>query len=194
MKYLLPNLAYSYDALEPFFDAATMEIHHKKHHQTYTDKLNAVLDKYPELADLTVEEMIKNISTVPMDEADKKAVINHGGGYINHNLFWQILSPVKEVNQELVSQIESKFGSVEVFKEEFSKVALNHFGSGWAWLVNDEQGELQIYSLPNQDSPLAKGHTPIFCLDLWEHSYYLKFQNRRADYVQAWWNVLKFIN
>ena len=194
MKYTLPDLAYGYDALEPFFDAATMEIHHKKHHQAYTDKLNAVLEKYPELADITIEEMLSNVTDLPMNEVDKQALINNGGGYINHNLFWKVIGPSKELDEVLNERLKAKFGSIDTFKEEFLKVATSHFGSGWAWLVEDEKGDLQLYSLPNQDSPLSKKHKPLFCLDLWEHSYYLKFQNRRADYVQAWWNVLKFIN
>ena len=194
MKFLLPDLGYSYDSLDPHFDAVTMEVHHKKHHQTYTDKFNAVMDKYPELADLTAEEILKNINSLPVAEADKKAIINNGGGYVNHNLFWSIIGPQKEVDQVLLEKINNKFGSVELFKEEFTKLALNHFASGWVWLVEGQDNQLQLYSLPNQESPLSLGHKPLICLDLWEHSYYLKYQNRRSDYVQAWWNVLKFIN
>lgn len=194
MKFLLPDLAYSYDSLEPHFDAVTMEVHHKKHHQAYTDKFNAVMDRHPEFADLTAEELLKNINSLPVDEADKKAIINHGGGYVNHNLFWGIIGPKKEIDDSLVEKINNKFGSVDSFKEEFTKIALNHFASGWVWLVEDQNNQLQLYSLSNQESPLSLGHKPLICLDLWEHSYYLKYQNRRADYVQAWWNVLKFIN
>lgn len=194
MKHLLPNLNYTYDALEPYFDATTMEIHHKKHHQAYTDKFNAVLENYPELADFSAEDLLKNINSIPVKDADRKIIINNGGGYVNHNLFWNVIGPKKEINQELVDKINVAFGSVELFKEEFTKIALNHFGSGWVWLVEDESGKFKIYSLPNQESPISLGHKPILCLDLWEHAYYLKYQNRRPEYVQAWWNVLKFIN
>lgn len=193
MKHELPKLNYGYDALEPFIDAKTMEVHHGKHHQTYTDKFNAVLEKYPTLQDKTPEELLKNLNSLEIDEKDRKAIRNHGGGYLNHKIFWEIMSPKKEIDETLKSEIENIFGSFENFKKTFSDLAINHFGSGWAWLVRDEKGELLAYSLDNQDSPFTLGHTPIFCLDIWEHAYYLKYQNRRAEYVEQWWNVLKFL-
>jgi Fe-Mn family superoxide dismutase len=194
MKYNLPDLNYGYDSLEPFFDKATMVIHHQKHHQAYTDKLNIVLDKYPQLSITPIEQLLTDVADLAMDENDKKQLINNGGGYVNHNLFWQTLGPQKEIDQELIGKIIKKFGTIDGFKQEFNKIALNHFASGWAWLVENQAGELEIYSLPNQESPLSRGHKPIFCLDLWEHAYYLKFQNLRVDYVQAWWSVLRLIN
>jgi len=193
MKYELPKLAYSYDALEPFIDAKTMEVHHSKHHQTYTDKFNAVLEKYPVLQDVPVEQLLKDLAKLEVDEKDRNAIRNHGGGYLNHKFFWEIMAPKKEVNEELKSEVEKEFGSFENFKKLFSETAANHFGSGWAWLVRDENSKLKVYGLNNQDSPLSLGHTPILCLDVWEHAYYLKYQNRRAEYVEQWWNVLKFL-
>jgi Fe-Mn family superoxide dismutase len=193
MKYELLPLPYSYDALEPYIDAKTMEIHHTKHHQAYTDKLNAVLEKYPDLSATPIEELFRNFATLQMSDADKTTLRNNGGGYINHNLFWEIMGPKKEVNEKLLEEIIQAFGSVDEFKKLFTEAALNQFGSGWAWLVRDENGKLQIYSTPNQDSPYLKGHTPIICLDVWEHAYYLKYQNRRAEYIESWWNVLKLI-
>jgi len=193
MKYELPPLPYSYDALEPYIDAKTMEIHHTKHHQAYTDKLNAVLEKYPDLSATPIEELFRNFATLQMSDADKTTLRNNGGGYVNHNLFWEIMGPKKEVDEGLSKEIIQTFGSVGEFKKLFTEAALNQFGSGWAWLVRDENGKLQIYSTPNQDSPYLKGHTPIICLDVWEHAYYLKYQNRRAEYIENWWNVLKLI-
>jgi Fe-Mn family superoxide dismutase len=193
MTFELPKLAYAYDALEPFIDAKTMEVHHGKHHQTYTDNFNAVIAKYPELADKSAEEILKNLNSLQVDEKDRTAIKNQGGGYLNHKIFWEIMSPQKEVDQSLKDEIERTFGSLEEFKKLFTEVATKQFGSGWAWLVRDENGSLKIYSLPNQDSPLTLGHTPIFCLDVWEHAYYLKYQNRRAEYIENWWNVLKFL-
>jgi Fe-Mn family superoxide dismutase len=193
MKYELPPLPYSYDALEPYIDAKTMEIHHTKHHQAYTDKLNAVLEKYPDLSATPIEELFRNFATLQMPDADKTTLRNNGGGYVNHNLFWEIMGPKKEVDEGLSKEIIQTFGSVDEFKKLFTEAALNQFGSGWAWLVRDENGKLQIYSTPNQDSPYLKGHTPIICLDVWEHAYYLKYQNRRAEYIENWWNVLKLI-
>jgi len=191
MKHELPKLAYSYDSLEPFIDAKTMEVHHSKHHQTYTDKFNAVLEKYPSLQDMSAEDILKNLSKLEVDEKDRIAIKNHGGGYVNHKFFWEIMSPKKEIDEALKSEIEKTFGSFEEFKKLFSDTAIDQFGSGWAWLVRDGNGELKVYGLPNQDSPLSIGHTPIFCLDIWEHAYYLQYQNRRAEYVERWWNVLK---
>ncbi|MDO8676585.1 MAG: superoxide dismutase [Candidatus Azambacteria bacterium] len=193
MKYELPKLSYSYDALEPYIDAKTMEIHHSKHHQFYIDKLNAVLEKYPDLADKKLEELIKDLPNLAVDEADKKAIHNNGGGHINHSFFWQIMGPQKEIDEELFEEIKSNFGSQEEFKKIFSNTAATHFGSGWAWLARDEQNKLQIYSLPNHEFPYLKGHQSLIVLDLWEHAYYLKYQNRRAEYIENWWNVLKLL-
>ena len=193
MKHELPQLQYSYDALEPFIDAQTMEIHHSKHHQGYTDKFNTALEKYPELQEKNAEEILREINSLEIDEADKKAIVNNGGGYINHSLFWTVLGPEKQIDENLVKEIEETFGSLESFKELFTKEASAKFGSGWTWLVRDENGKLKVYSTSNQDSPLSLGHTPIFTLDIWEHAYYLKYQNRRPEYIASWWNVLKLL-
>lgn len=193
MKFELPKLDYTYDALEPYIDAKTMELHHSKHHQTYLDKFNAVLEKYPDLNYKSGEDILKNLNSLQVGEEDREAIKNYGGGFVNHSLFWKIMSPKKEVNSDLVKDIERDFGSVNDFKVLFTKLAMAHFGSGWTWLARDMSGKLLVYSLPNQDSPLSAGHEPIFTLDLWEHSYYLKYQNRRAEYVENWWNVLKLI-
>lgn len=193
MKFELPKLSYSYTDLEPHLDAATMEIHYTKHHQTYCDKFNAVIEKYPELNDMSAEEIIKNVTTINIDEADRTAIINMGGGYLNHNFYWNILGPTKQIDENLVTEITQSFGSIEEFKKQFTDLATKHFASGWTWLVRDNDGQLKIYSLPNQASPLSLGHTPLITIDLWEHAYYLKYQNRRADFIAAWWNVLKLI-
>jgi superoxide dismutase, Fe-Mn family len=192
-KYSLPPLPYPYNALEPYIDAQTMEIHHTKHHQAYIDKLNAVLEKYPNMAERPIEELLKNINDVQMDEKDITTLRNNGGGHINHSFFWSILGPQKELDDLLVGEINSTFGSVSEFKIKFAEAATTRFGSGWAWLVRDGDNTLQIYSTPNQDSPLMQSHTPIIGLDVWEHAYYLKYQNKRADYVEAFWNALKLI-
>ena len=193
MKYELPKLDYSYEALEPTIDALTMETHHSKHHQGYIDKANAILEKYPNLADKTLEEIFGNIDSFGLEEADKKGLLNNGGGVINHNIFWQSMSPQKQVDENLEKEIEETFGSVDEFKTKFSDVAKTQFGSGWAWLVRNGQGKLEVYSLPNQETPYALGHTPIMNLDVWEHAYYLKYKNKRPDYVDAWWQVCKII-
>ena len=187
----LPHLSFSFDALEPHIDAATMEIHYSKHHQAYVDKLNAALNGKDELSTLSVEDLLKDLAQVPQEI--KIAVQNHGGGHANHTLFWDILTPGGETlpQGELLSAIVASFTSVDGFKDALTQAALNHFGSGWAWLVVDN-GELQVYSTANQDSPLMLGHTPILGLDVWEHAYYLNYQNRRADYVSAWWNVVNW--
>lgn len=197
-KYQLPPLPYPYDALEPYLDAQTMELHHTKHHQAYLDKLNALLERYPELAEKKLEELISNLPNLPLPEADKQILRNNGGGHLNHSFFWQIMGPKKEPDYLLIQEIEKTFGSVAEFKKQFTATALAHFGSGWAWLVRDSAGKLRIYSLPNQDSPLtpyfdSTGHTPLIGLDLWEHAYYLKYQNRRAEYIENWWQVLKLL-
>ncbi len=193
MKFELPKLEYAYDALEPYIDAKTMEIHHTKHHQAYLDKLNAVLEKNPQLKFDSAEEILMNLNNLEVSEDDRKVLKNHGGGFVNHDFFWKLMGPEKEVDDNLVAEIKKTFGSVEDFKTKFSSAAVGHFGSGWVWLVRDEHKELKIYSLPNQDSPLTLGHQPILGLDVWEHAYYLKYQNRRAEYIENWWNVLKLI-
>jgi len=188
-KHELPNLPYAYDALEPHFDKETMNIHHTKHHNTYVTNLNAALEGHAELADKSVEELVANLNEVP--EAIRTAVRNNGGGHANHTFFWTILSsngggqPVGE----LAAAIEAKFGSFDAFKEEFAKAGATRFGSGWAWLVVNN-GELEVTSTPNQDSPLTEGKTPVIGLDVWEHAYYLNYQNRRPDYIGAFWNVV----
>lgn len=194
MKYNLPKLDYPYDALEPYIDKKTMEIHHTKHHQAYIDKLNEVLEKHPEIADKPVEELLKNLNNLPIPEEDKVLIRNHGGGHVNHSLFWKIMGPKKEVDGRLEKQIEEQFGSLEKFKEIFENTAISHFGSGWAWLAKSPDGKLEVFSLPNQDSPYLKGYEPIIGLDVWEHAYYLKYQNRRAEYVKNWWKVLKVLD
>jgi len=193
MKHELLPLNYSYDALEPYIDAATMEVHYSKHHQKYLDNFNAVLEKHPELQELQPEELLKQLPTLQIDEVDKKAIKNNGGGYVNHNFFWSILGPQKQLDNALVEEITKEFGSIDEFKKLFTQTAVGHFGSGWAWLVRDENSKLKVYSLPNQDSPLSIGHTPLLTLDIWEHAYYLKYQNRRPEYVDNFWNVLKLI-
>jgi Fe-Mn family superoxide dismutase len=192
MPYQLPKLPYSYDALEPHIDARTMEIHHTKHHQTYINNVNAALEKYPALADKSVEDLIKDLNAVP--EEIRTVVRNNGGGHANHSLFWTIMGPKAggEPSGELAGAIKSAFGGLESFKDQFSKAAAGRFGSGWAWLSVDKSGKLVLSSTPNQDSPLSEGLTPILGLDVWEHAYYLHYQNRRPDYIAAWWNVVNW--
>ena len=189
MKHSLPALPYGYDALEPFFDAKTMEIHHTKHHQTYVDKLNAALEGHENLQKLSVEELLKDLNAVP--ENIRTAVRNHGGGHANHSFWWPILR--KEVNYggDIATAINSKFGGYDEFKEKFSTAATLLFGSGWTWLVLSN-GELEIMTTANQDSPLSQGKTPILGIDVWEHAYYLKYQNRRPDYIAAYFNVINW--
>ncbi|MEX1063527.1 MAG: superoxide dismutase [Balneolaceae bacterium] len=189
MAYKLPDLPYEYDALEPVIDAKTMEIHHTKHHQGYTNKLNAALEGHA-FADLPVEEVLKRINEVP--ENKRQAVINNGGGYANHNLFWKILSPDGGGNPsgKLSNAIDSTFGNFDDFKEKFSSASAGQFGSGWGWLCVDSSGNLKVISTPNQDSPYMNGLTPILGLDVWEHAYYLKYQNRRPDYIKSFWDAV----
>lgn len=188
-KYELPQLPYAYDALEPHFDKETMNIHHTKHHNTYVTNLNAALENYPELAEQTVESLVAGLNDVP--EAIRTAVRNNGGGHANHSLFWNLLSPNGGGAPvgEIAKAIDAKFGSFEAFKDQFANAAKSRFGSGWAWLVVNN-GELEITSTANQDSPLSEGKTPVLGLDVWEHAYYLKYQNRRPDYIAAFWNVV----
>jgi superoxide dismutase, Fe-Mn family len=191
MKYELPKLPYGYDALEPYIDAKTMEIHYTKHHQTYVTKLNEALDKHPEIADKPLEELLANLDAVPEDI--RTAVRNHGGGHSNHSFFWTIMGPKRDKGPggKIAAGIEDTFGDFTKFKEEFTKAATGVFGSGWAWLVLDK-GKLAIVSTPNQDSPLMKNQKPVLGLDVWEHAYYLKYQNKRPDYIEAWWNVINW--
>jgi len=193
MIHSLPKLTFAYDSLEPFIDKQTMEIHHTKHHQAYIDKLNSVLEKYPDLADIKLENLMTNLKNLKIDAKDITLIRNHGGGHLNHSFFWNILGKTKEIDKILVDKIHTTFNSLEEFKKIFSEQALSFFGSGWTWLVEDDKGILKIYCTPNQDSPIINGDKPLIGLDLWEHAYYLKYQNRRVDYISAWWNVLKLI-
>ena len=189
MAFQLPNLPYAFDALEPHIDAKTMEIHHDKHHATYVAGLNAALEGKAEFEGKSVEEIIANLAAVP--EAIRTAVRNNGGGHANHSLFWESLSPNGggQPTGELAKAIDEKFGSFDAFKEKFATAAKTRFGSGWAWL-SLANGELEISSTPNQDSPLSEGKAPLLGLDVWEHAYYLNYQNRRPDYIAAFWNVV----
>lgn len=190
----LTKLTYPYSALEPHIDARTMEVHHTKHHQKYTDKLNAALDKHPDLQSRSIVDLLSNLGSVP--EEIRTAVRNHGGGYFNHNLFFTIMGPGKggQPTGELSDRLEGKFGGFDAFKEAFATTALGQFGSGWAWLSVDRHGKLHLDATPNQDSPLMVGREPLLGIDVWEHAYYLKYQNRRADYIDAWWNVVDWEN
>lgn len=190
MAFELPPLPYASNALEPHIDARTMEIHHDKHHAAYTNNLNSAIEG-TEFANKSIEEILANLDAIPEDK--RTAVRNNGGGYANHNLFWEILSPNKsELSGELKSAIDSAFGSFDAFKEQFTKAASTRFGSGWAWLVAEKGGGLSVTSTPNQDTPLMEGKTPIMGLDVWEHAYYLNYQNRRPDYIAAFWNVVNW--
>lgn len=191
MAYSLPQLPYAYDALEPHIDKETMNIHHTKHHNTYVTNLNNALEGNNELLSKTVEELVSNLDAVP--EAARTAVRNNGGGHANHSLFWEVISPNGggQPTGDLAAAIDSKFGSFENFKEEFSKAATTRFGSGWAWLVVNN-GELEVTSTPNQDNPLMEGKTPVLGLDVWEHAYYLNYQNRRPEYISAFFNVINW--
>lgn len=195
MKHELPALPYAFDALEPHIDARTMEIHHGKHHAAYVNNLNAALEKHPELQSKSLDELLGDLAKVPEDI--RAAVRNNGGGHYNHSLFWQLLSPKGgKPAGSVVKAIESTFGGLDAFKEQFGKAAVGRFGSGWAWL-SVKEGKLCICSSPNQDNPHMKGVSEcpgkiVLGLDVWEHAYYLKYQNRRADYISAWWNVLNW--
>lgn len=190
--YTLPELPYSYTALEPVIDAKTMEIHYTKHHQTYVDKLNAATEKYPDLQKMSVEELLQQMDKVPAEI--KTAVQNHGGGHANHSLFWTVLSPdgSGEPGGKLLTAIEKNFGSFDSFVEKFTEAATNRFGSGWAWLVVNSDKSLEVVSTANQDSPLMSKQTPIFGLDVWEHAYYLHYQNRRPEYIKAVWGIVNW--
>ena len=189
--FTLPPLPYDYDALEPFIDAETMHIHHDKHHAAYVANLNKAVAEFPDLGSKPVEDLLKDLNSVP--EKIRTAVRNNGGGHYNHSLFWQMMKKDGggEPTGDLVKAIDTGFGSFSTFKDNFSKAALGQFGSGWASLVLDN-GALKIEPMPNQDTPLSAGHAPLLGLDVWEHAYYLKYQNKRADYIAAWWNVVNW--
>ena len=191
MAFELPKLPYAVDALEPYIDAQTMSIHHTKHHQAYITNLNAALEKHPELANKSLEDLLSDLNAVPDDI--RMAVRNHGGGTWNHNMFWEIMGPKMGGNPsgELTRALEAAFGSFDSFKSDFEKAAIGRFGSGWAWLVKKGDG-LSIVSTANQDNPLSEGLTPVMGIDVWEHAYYLKYQNRRPEYVSNWWNVVNW--
>jgi Fe-Mn family superoxide dismutase len=188
MAYTVPPLPYAYDALEPHIDEATMKVHHDKHHQAYVDKANAALEGTP-LADAAIEDVLKDLSQVPEDK--RTAVQNNGGGHYNHSLFWESMSPDGggAPDGALAAAIDSVFGSFEAFQSSLKEAGVNRFGSGWSWLVHNGS-ELAIVSTPNQDNPISNGSTPLLGVDVWEHAYYLKYQNRRPDYLDAWWNVV----
>jgi len=191
MAFELPKLAYAYDALEPHIDARTMEIHHSKHHNTYVTNLNGIIEKTPELAGKSLEALLGDLNAVP--ESVRTGVRNHGGGTHNHNLFWEFMAPKAggAPKGELAKAIDASFTSFDAFKAEFEKAATTRFGSGWAWLVKKGSG-LAVVSTANQDSPFSEGLTPILCIDVWEHAYYLKYQNRRPEYISAFWNVINW--
>ena len=193
MAHALPNLPYAYDALEPVIDARTMEIHHTKHHNTYVTSLNAALEGHDDLAAKTVEDLISDLDAVP--EGIRTAVRNHGGGHANHSLFWQVMAPAEERGEpsaELIAAVQAAFGSADAGHQAFAQAATTRFGSGWAWLVVKD-GKLDILSTANQDNPLMTGDgVPILGLDVWEHAYYLKYQNRRPDYIAAWGDIINW--
>ena len=192
MPFTLPALPYAYDALEPHIDARTMEIHHTKHHQAYVNNLNAALEKAPQLEGKSLDDLMRGINSVP--EAVRTAVRNNGGGHWNHSQFWEWMGPKRggEPSGRLADAIKRSFGDFAKFKEQFAAAAAGRFGSGWAWLIDDGNGKLSITSTPNQDNPLMEGKKAILGLDVWEHAYYLKYQNKRPDYVAAWWNVVNW--
>ncbi|MBV9849094.1 MAG: superoxide dismutase [Armatimonadetes bacterium] len=192
MAYELPPLPYAYDALEPTIDEQTMHLHHDKHHQTYVNNLNAAIEKHPELGGKSPEELLKDINSIPEDI--RTAVRNNGGGHVNHTMFWEIMAPggSQQPTGTLADAINAKFGGLDAMKQQFNQNGATRFGSGWTWLVKNSSGELALLSTANQDSPLMEGHYPIMGNDVWEHAYYLKYQNRRPDYLAAWWNVVNW--
>jgi len=192
MKHELPKLNYNYNALEPYIDELTMTIHHTKHHAAYVNNLNAALEKYPELQERSLEDLLVSLDSLPVDI--KAAVRNNGGGHYNHSIFWSVMAPdsAGKPSGELAEKINERFGNFEQFKELFGKAAISRFGSGWAWLVISKEGLLEIVSTANQDNPISEGHKPLLGLDVWEHAYYLKYQNKRPDYINEWWNVVNW--
>ena len=192
MAFTLPPLPYDYKALEPHIDEQTMRLHHDKHHAAYVNNVNAALEPYPDLQKLSIEELLANLNKVP--ETARTKVRNNGGGHFNHTIFWEMMTPggAKEPAGALADGINQAFGSLATFKQQFAQACIDRFGSGWGWLVADRGGKLTIESTPNQDTPVMEGKTPVLGCDVWEHAYYLKYQNRRADYVDAWWNVVNW--
>ena len=192
MAFTLPALTYEFNALEPHIDARTMEIHHDKHHQAYINNLSAAIEKHPELANKSVEDLLKDLNAVPEDI--RTAVRNNGGGHYNHSMFWQIMSPKGggEPSGALADAIKKAFGDFKTFTEKMSAAAVGQFGSGWGWLVKGSDGSLAVLATPNQDNPISNGRIAILGVDVWEHAYYLNYQNRRPDYVKAWWNVVNW--
>ncbi len=192
MAFELSPLPYNYDALDPYIDAQTMQLHHDLHHQAYVNNLNAAVDKYPELQSKSPEELIKDLSNLPQDITG--AVRNNGGGHVNHTMFWQIMAPNAggEPTGAIAQAISENFGDFESFKQKFNDAGTKQFGSGWVWLVRTSDGKIEITSSPNQDNPMSGGHFPIMGNDVWEHAYYLKYQNRRAEYLKQWWNVVNW--
>ena len=192
MAFELPKLQYSYDALEPYIDAKTMEIHHSKHHQTYITNLNKALESYPELFEKSLEDLLANLDQIP--ESIRVAVRNGGGGHYNHTLFWQIIGPKSDSkpSENMNSLITDSFESFDNFKSEFNEKATKQFGSGWAWLCQDKSGKLVTLSTPNQDTPISSGLNPVLGIDVWEHAYYLNYQNKRPDYINAFWEIINW--
>jgi superoxide dismutase, Fe-Mn family len=192
MAFTLPPLPYDYKALEPHIDEQTMRLHHDKHHAAYVNNLNAALESQPDLQNKSIEELVAMVDRIP--EAIRTTVRNNGGGHVNHTMFWEMMAPggAKEPGGDLADAINSSFGGLAAFKEQFSKACVGRFGSGWGWLTADRSGKLAVESTPNQDTPLMSGKTPVLGCDVWEHAYYLKYQNRRPDYVAAWWNVVNW--
>lgn len=192
MPFELSPLPYAYDALAPHISEQTMRFHHDKHHAAYTNNLNAAVAKHSNLADVSVEDLLRKLEELPEDI--RMAVRNNGGGFINHNLFWETMGPNAggAPTGALAAAIDAAFGSFDAFKTQFANAGATRFGSGWAWLVVDGQGKVAVYSTPNQDSPIMQGHTPLLGLDVWEHAYYLDYQNRRPDYIASWWNVVNW--
>ncbi len=192
MAFELSPLPYNYDALDPYIDAQTMQVHHDLHHQAYVNNLNAALEKYPELQSKSPEELIKDLSNLPQDITG--AVRNNGGGHVNHTMFWQIMAPNAggEPTGAIAQAISENFGDFESFKQKFNDAGTKQFGSGWVWLVRTSDGKIEITSSPNQDNPMSSGHFPIMGNDVWEHAYYLKYQNRRPEYLKQWWNVVNW--
>jgi len=192
MAFQLPPLPYGFDALEPHLDAQTMEIHHDKHHATYVTNLNGAVEKHPDLGSRSIEDLLREINSIPEDI--RTVVRNSGGGHSNHSIFWTLMGPNGggHPSGSLAAAIDKAFGGIDAFKEQLSKAAVGQFGSGWGWLIAGQGGQLSIKAYPNQDSPYMEGATPILGVDVWEHAYYLKYQNRRADYVAAWWNTVNW--